>query len=463
MPRFDPAHPLDALRPAAYNPRHITEDDLDRLRASVGRFGLLKPVIADDSGLIIAGHQRTRAAIAEGRTDGPAYLVEPVNGYAEVRFDQLHNGTDMEALAPACRVVGDPAADDGGGFLRFAPDALDAGPVERGGVILWETQSLLHRHGDWGAAVVDPEGHVLSGHFYALARARAGLDFRVRAVSAEDADDVRAAFAATYGTFSYEHIERATWNQSWAQLNRQPGGKTGKSVLYERRVIPDLRRHERVLDFGAGHGQYAAKLRAEGYDVTDFEPYRKRGNALDVRAVRDMADRLAAELAERGRFDKVVCDSVLNSVDSPQAEAAVLTACAALCKPGGTVYVSGRTRERVEDLLKLKTGGQIKSANRRNVQFLDAEGFTGTLRNGEWFFQKVHSREEAEAVVREHVGDAPSYTRTSTSWQVRVTARGPSREAALAALEFEFDLPIPGGDTLGKSGPVVAAYLAATA
>jgi hypothetical protein len=42
---FYEAYPLKDLRPADYNPRRLSEDVFERLKESIGRHGMVKPVI----------------------------------------------------------------------------------------------------------------------------------------------------------------------------------------------------------------------------------------------------------------------------------------------------------------------------------------------------------------------------------------------------------------------------------
>lgn len=445
--------PLDRLTPAEYNPRRLSEESRAALQRSIARLGLVKPIIADENGLIIAGHQRSRAAMDVGRKTGPVFVVPAMGGYDEVRFNQLHNGTDIDALAPPCAV--DTSRVKWEGPFGMAPaEALAAGEIQQGGVILGETQALLLKFGDWGCAVMDDTGQVISGQFYAMGRSRMGQPFRVSRVKAKDAEFARKAFGMTYGVFSYEHIERNTWNQSWAQLPRsadESDKKSNKSTLYERHVIPDLKPGESVLDFGSGRGGYARHLRAQGFDVVDYEPYRKYKTRLDVRSIRLMGLELARRLRTTGRFDKVVCDSVLNSVDSLEAEAHVVKTLSALCKPGGTIYVSGRRLDRVKAMLSYKTSTKKKHATRRGVEFLDEHGFSGALRNGKWFFQKMHSKEGALELARQHMGEVIDYKHgQSTSWQMEVCNGNIPFEQAIESLRYEMHLPLPDGVSLGN-------------
>ncbi|KAH3304628.1 hypothetical protein KXW17_002512, partial [Aspergillus fumigatus] len=56
------------------------------------------------------------------------------------------------------------------------------------------------------------------------------------------------------------------------------------------------------------------------------------GNTLDRTATNRMIDTLVDDLKTRGRYDYVICDSVLNSVASVEAEWSVLTVLKGLCK-----------------------------------------------------------------------------------------------------------------------------------
>ncbi len=151
--------------------------------------------------------------------------------------------------------------------------------------------------------------------------------------------------------------------------------------------------------------------------------------------------------ARAGRpSDAVICDSVLNSVDSLQAERDVVNACSALCKPGGTLFFSGR---RVEEFEQQKSFTKITNkVRRRYVEFLDRDGFSGTYKNGVWQFQKYHSKEQALALA-ERAGDVLAYTTKSMSWQVVVenAARIPAIAAdeLEASLRREFNFPWPVG------------------
>lgn len=100
------------LRPADYNPRVITKRDFDALRRSIRRFGVMEPLVARRSDrLLLAGHQRLRAAMAEGLADLPVVLVDCDDAEARtlnVALNKIGGSWDVPKLAElladlACR------------------------------------------------------------------------------------------------------------------------------------------------------------------------------------------------------------------------------------------------------------------------------------------------------------------------------------------------------------------------
>ncbi len=73
----------------------------------------------------------------------------------------------------------------------------------------------------------------------------------------------------------------------------------------------------------------------------------------------------------------VVCDSVLNSVTSVEAENGVLTTVNAFCKLGGTIVFSGRSPSFSDRLTKKR---RTSTGKTRDVWFLDKDGITATRR-----------------------------------------------------------------------------------
>lgn len=67
---------LDKLKPAGYNPRHISDDELASLVRSIREFGLVDPIVANKDGTVIGGHQRLKAAKIAGLERVPVVYVD---------------------------------------------------------------------------------------------------------------------------------------------------------------------------------------------------------------------------------------------------------------------------------------------------------------------------------------------------------------------------------------------------
>jgi DNA modification methylase len=68
---------LEALTPAAYNPRTITEEAARGLRASIRRFGLVQPIVFNRrTQRVVGGHQRIDALKSLGKAEAQVVVVD---------------------------------------------------------------------------------------------------------------------------------------------------------------------------------------------------------------------------------------------------------------------------------------------------------------------------------------------------------------------------------------------------
>lgn len=446
---------LSRLRPAPYNPRRIDEDSTESLRGSLRTLGIIKPIIATADGTIVAGHQRSNAARDIGLTTVPAYILRTVSIADEIRFNQLHNATDTDecgavSLAPSTSL----------GWHEAPHTSIAGNPRSRGTVVRAEICKLILAYGAWGGAVASTDGRVVHGAEYALSCMILRIPCRVFYLSDDMAAFATLAFGREYGTFSYENIPKNTYVQTHAQLKRLRGKlKANKSAMYENLVLPNVDKTMRILDFGAGQLDYAKKLRADGYQLTAWEPYPRTGYHANEDLASELFDALELELTSKGRFDVVVLDYVLNSVNSMQAHGDVLASVNALAKPGALIFFSGRRKAFVRLLLGYKK--HAGSKNGRRVEFLDENGFSSLYRVGEWFFQKFHEDDEAEKIAHEHFGSEPLRHRTtSAEWQIMCRKTEDNTEAEDSIVR-EFSLPLPHGRTLPFADRAVKAWRAA--
>ena len=465
--RFE--HPIEGLHPAPYNPRRITPTALDDLRHSISHLGFNKPIICMEDGLIIAGHQRTKAATSLGWNTVPAYILGDVKESDQIRFNQLHNGTDMEEIDTVVRVR--PSTSQG--FTMIAPDDIDGDMRSRGASVRMAMCQLMSIYGDWGASVATRSGEVIGSPHYALCCKILGMPLLVYYVGDEQRKTAFTYMKKEYGQFSYDHLPRNDYIQTYAQPVRLRRGSEsvsrGESATYTL-ALPQISRNERILDFGCGQGDYVKLLTRLNYKIWGIEFFRRRGGVrIDTAAVHRMIDEVCETLTRDGLFDVVICDSVLNSINCQQAEEDVLTCLNAFCKPGGNVYFSGRTREGLLGKLD-KRKAAYKSGLQREIEFLDENGMSGLFINGDWFFQKFHLRKDVQAMGPRFFGHEGRYTTSGpkqkklqvTSWQMHVIkSRELPDDQVEAAIRREFNMKWPAGERIGRGDQAVAAWRAA--
>jgi len=67
---------ISDLKPAKYNPRKISEKQLQDIQNSLKEFGFVDPVIANKDFTIIGGHQRIKAWSALGYDTVPVFFMD---------------------------------------------------------------------------------------------------------------------------------------------------------------------------------------------------------------------------------------------------------------------------------------------------------------------------------------------------------------------------------------------------
>jgi hypothetical protein len=133
MPTLELTYPMGDLKPADYNPRRISPTAFGILQDSIRALGVVKPIILNADGTIVAGHQRTKAMTAIGLRSTPAVVLDGKARRAdEIRFNLMHNS--IETCATEARWT---SPVDGAGYIEVNntsdppyPDLMTA-PTER--------------------------------------------------------------------------------------------------------------------------------------------------------------------------------------------------------------------------------------------------------------------------------------------------------------------------------------------
>lgn len=98
---------ISDLKPATYNPRKHSDEQLKQLKESIKRFGLIDPIIVNNAskrkGIVIGGHMRLKAAKTLGHTAMPCVFVNIPDEQKEKELNlRLNKNTgewDLDLLA----------------------------------------------------------------------------------------------------------------------------------------------------------------------------------------------------------------------------------------------------------------------------------------------------------------------------------------------------------------------------
>lgn len=464
---------IDKIKPAVYNPRELSDDAFKTLRKSINELGVIKPIIVNEKNMVIvAGHQRTKAMKSLGIEKCPAFLLSGLNTADEIRFNQLHNRCEYEISedAPKVRIRRK---------LNLGFNAVSAKDVEilslgKNNGLNNELCRMISKYGEFCSPIADEQGNIVISSAYARASATIGKSFYVFVLENAKVPIAVEYFSKTYGKFSYKHIKRETYHQRYVQLKRLRSAtsskyaidkfkrtgnaniKQNKSTLYENFVIPYLQQHKnvRALDFGCGQKDYVNKLKTE-YNIIGVDPYRPiiGSYKIDINGNKTDFIKVIESIKKFGLFDLVICDSVLNSVDSLQAENDVVNTCRALCKDGGQIFMCGR---------QLTDADRNRNARKPgDIYYLDENYFTANFRDGAWFYQHFHDREYIERIAKQiGINWEIRYVKNRGSFFAIDAKKDPMPvDVALEALSHEFNMMLPNGKSYGLQDEIKEAYL----
>ena len=124
---IEEVNPAD-LVPADYNPREISEHQLDALKRSIQRWGFVQPIIVNErTGKIVGGHQRVTAALELAYKTVPVTRVdlsESAEKALNIALNKISGDWDNTRLAVLLEDIAGEFAPDELGFEDFELDEL---------------------------------------------------------------------------------------------------------------------------------------------------------------------------------------------------------------------------------------------------------------------------------------------------------------------------------------------------
>lgn len=436
------------IKPADYNPRRISDSAFAELKGSLKTLGFILPIIVNRENMtIVAGHQRTKAAMAIGLTEAPCYYVSGIDIESEVRFNQVHNGIELEPdIHSECLNVWAPGFYDDIAAEDFIIKDSKA-------TIVKDMCQLMVNYGNALCAIVIGSECVF-GNNYIKAAKITGMPIHCCFVEESKRAMFEYYFKQDYGVFSYDHIERGDFVQGLAQPPRLK--VLPWSCLYEI-VVPHLQNEDRksvkVFDFGCGKAQYITKLHKQlGYrNAIGLEFFNHNTVGISVEHGQEMVDDFIAFVKANGKFDYVICDAVINSVNTQEAEDAVLMCLNLFCKMGGKIFISGRNLE----YMKQQTEANRNTTPMMSINFFDENGLTAIMKQGQWFFQKFLTDEDVDKIIKRMGFDV--FVRKKSSGYFFIGAyktKDFPKEEYAKAVDYEFNLKLPNNRRYNRHGDV---------
>jgi hypothetical protein len=489
--------PVGDLRPSAYNPRQADEERLALVELSLRKLGFLLPLVADEAGEIISGHQRHLVAVESlGLAEVPVLRVkiedEDKRKALNIVFNRATNdmrvgdhSPDMTRALMERRVVDLAAA---------LPDAEDlarclkteAVPVSK--LAKWARSSydphmrnmaraLERRAGVTLPVVATKGGRVVNGAGrvqYASETERASLP--VVWISEAEADFAHAmlnllsmdftikeryADLLRHNSFRRAFLRREHLGTGFTFLVNKKGGAEfniadPKAAAVWRRTYGNS-----VVDFGAGHMHETRLLRAAGIHVAAFEPYRTEKNEILKDESVALGREFLADVASGRPYSSIFVSSVLNSIPFEEDRDHVMVLCAALMGEGSRFFCNPLS---VNDSCWTAVMGEKKMNFRRQKTASFKLDYEPGVLLGDFMdkpkVQKYYTGEEAYRMLKRAFG------------KVSVKPEGHFLAAMAAdplpldvgklrrAIEFEFDLPYPDGSRMGLVSEALAAFSA---
>lgn len=430
---------LDTIKPAEYNPRRISPEQIEELQESIKGLGFVIPVLVNKkNNVIVAGHQRTKAAKKIGIKRIPVLWVEKINIGDEMKLNQVHNVID-KSKKTIPKLLKDNYEKEK--FIQIEnTDVTESDVIP---TCVKEQCKLLLKYGNILSCVICRKEILLGCEYVKACKL---LNMKINAYICDDSkyDKIQKFFNQEYGKYYYDGLKKNTYVQGLAQMFRNTDGKDvkrqNKSKLYENFVIPYIKDNKKltILDFGCGKGAYINML-SKSYTAIGVEFYNNNRKQINVSKGNKQIDELIKFLEKEGKFDVVVCDSVLNSVDCMEAETSILTCLNLFTK--NKMFISGRILKSILGRERMTKDVGIEN---RYLEFLDENNFTANYREGNWYYQHYHDKETIEKEIKECGFKINQIKFSGSSYQIECEkVKELTKEQYIKAIDYEFNLPLP--------------------
>lgn len=423
--------PVEALEPAAYNPREADETRLQLLGTSLKKLGFILPLYATPEGHLLSGHQRLTMARELGYTHVPVVRLDvPQKRYKNLNilFNRVTN--DMKRNETSDDLWGELSIERIQELLEAIPDKVPNTPESyrcmRAAempiselVASNETQyessaagaaiSML-REGIVMPVVRSASGRIVNGAFRIMAAGERqgrwgdiGDTYPTVVISDEEAEIARRLlnFISMRFTLHKQYADQLRYGafrranyviEGMVQCLRfWPDGKRyrtqteqwatqKKQAQFWRKFREEM--GEDILDFGAGQRRSGDILVSKGVNYTAWEPYPVdwRSEVSDPDAnkmlpslalARTLTDEFLQLVAQNHHWSTIVISSVLNSVPFHFDRLCVLAIVHSLCNFDSQLVGSCRNmRVRGEGGLKVRDDNRVMNSGKMSAALM---------------------------------------------------------------------------------------------
>jgi len=500
---------IDELRPSAYNPRKADPERLNMVELSLRKFGWLLPIYADVNGEILSGHQRHLVASRMGAKMVPVVRTPEMPVERRMGINVLYNRAtndvyknqssadmreqlfSMEGLFDRITALPDIEVDTPEWYpvLKTKPQSVLRliQLNER-----WAENHALMMAGQFRSKglpsmpiVCTPENEVLNGRARLTFAAMENIDFiDCVVVPSSVKEEVKAMMNLLSMDFDIQEryadllrhnsfrrrnqkqtILTPTFLEDFLRNFVSSGNRNGAFHLNDPKHIELWKQYygNTVIDFGAGLCDKTEILQNMGVDAIPFEPFLlgPDNETIDTEGAQALTARFLERVANGTQWSSIFMSSVFNSIPFYQDRVHVVNLVASLCSPTTKFYTSAISSE--SDRWHNHAQGDVKKGHdtisggfpldyEPRIIVADVAAKPKV--------QKYHTPIEFKELVLNGFKTVEVFNTAKNGLvqAVGINPRPISKEDLVAAIEFEFDLPHPGGRRLGMVKEAKAAF-----
>lgn len=491
---------LDKITPAAYNPRLADESRLALLRLSLQTMGFILPIYATSKGEILSGHQRHLVAGRLGFKKVPVvFLPKSVEmNDSEIKglnilFNRGTNDFNASDTTQVAKTLSYEELADIASSISVKNKYRCISPlfISPKKIIINNPEILKMKYSASIArsfrtkdivmpAILTNSGKIVNGGGRLLNSAEKGeAEYPCVIIGDDEPEFASSLLNKLTMDFCIEEKYKDLLRYNSFRRSRRVREDLGRGFVFA--VIgskpsynldlskpADLQKWKKVhgqtvLDFGAGHLTETNILRKAGINCIPFEPYHilPSTETISKPASLKIVDSFLAAIASGIRFDSIFISSVLNSVPFEQDRKFIVAICHSLCEPRTKLFAVASTTSRpAYKTVSDSSYSPMNDIDANSLQFkLDYEpgivlGDYSKLPK----VQKYHTQKEFFDLFSHFFNTVEISEQVHNVQCIASNPKKVDKQLLLEAINFEFNLPYPNDDKMGKVQNAIASF-----